>query len=355
MVAALKLALEASFVTLPRNRLPLRVSRFAALGFWLIDCTHRRRIVSRAMSTGVIDLHTHTTHSDGSASPEELIGAARLNGARAVAITDHDTVGSFASARAASERFAIEFVPGIEISAEFSSGTMHILGYCVDETSERLTDKLDELKQARERRNPRIASRLQSLGLDIGYDEVAQLAGNEIVGRPHFARLMVEKGYVGSIQEAFDRFLKKGAAAYVAKARLSPADSIALIRAAGGVAVLAHPYQLKLSSFEQVDELVAQLAEFGLDGIEAIYSRHSPAERVFYSEIAARHNLLVTGGSDYHGSYKPDISLVTGLGDLEVPYALLEAVKARAASRARPLLVFDAEQAFGPGEADRQT
>jgi 3',5'-nucleoside bisphosphate phosphatase len=307
------------------------------------------------MSTGVIDLHTHTTHSDGSASPEELIGAARLNGARAVAITDHDTVGSFANARAASERLGIEFVPGIEISAEFSSGTMHILGYCVDETSAQLTDKLDELKQAREERNPQIATRLQSLGLDIGYDEVAQLVGNEIVGRPHFARLMVEKGYVASIQEAFDRFLKKGAAAYVEKARLSPADSIALIHAAGGVAVLAHPYQLRLSSFEQVDEMVAQLAEFGLDGIEAIYSRHSVAERAFYAEIAARHNLLVTGGSDYHGSYKPDIRLVTGLGDLEVPYALLEAVKARAASRARPPLVFDAGQAFGSGEGDRQT
>jgi predicted metal-dependent phosphoesterase TrpH len=283
------------------------------------------------MVTGVIDLHTHTTHSDGSASPKELIGAARLNGARAVAITDHDTVGSFAEAREASRHFGIEFVPGIEISAEFSSGTMHILGYCIDEASARLTDKLGELKRAREERNPRIASRLQSLGLDIGYPEVVQLAGNQIVGRPHFARLMVEKGYVGSIQEAFDRFLKKGAAAYAEKARLTPADSIGLIHAAGGVAVLAHPYQLRLSSFEQVDDLVAQLAEAGLDGIEAIYSRHSPAERAFYAEIAERRNLLVTGGSDYHGTYKPDISLVTGLGDLEVPYAVLEAIKARAA------------------------
>ena len=307
------------------------------------------------MSTGVIDLHTHTTHSDGSASPEELIGAARLNGARAVAITDHDTVGSFAGAREASQRFGIEFVPGIEISAEFALGTMHILGYCVDETSARLTHELDELKRAREERNPRIASRLQSLGLDISYDEVAQVAGNEIVGRPHFARLMVEKGYVASIQEAFDRFLRKGAAAYVEKARLSPADAIALIRAAGGVAVLAHPYQLNLSSPERVDELVGQLAEFGLDGIEAIYSRHSVAERASYAEVAARHNLLVTGGSDYHGSYKPDISLVTGLGDLEVPYSLLEAVKARAAGRALPLPGFDAGQAFGRGEGDHQT
>src|SRR5262249_50355625 len=133
----------------------------------------------------------------------------------------------------------------------------------------------------------------------------------------------------------FDRFLKKGAPAYVEKARLSPADAISLIQAAGGVAVLAHPYQLKLPSYEEVDDLVGELAELGLDGIEAVYSRHSEAQRASYSEIAKRHHLLITGGSDYHGSYKPDINIVTGLGNLEVPYELLNEVKARAASRSR--------------------
>ena len=146
---------------------------------------------------------------------------------------------------------------------------------------------------------------------------------------------MIEKGYVSSMQEAFDRFLKKDADAYVEKARLSPIESIALIHDAGGVAVLAHPYQLKLSSYEDADQLAAELAGLGLDGIEAVYSRHSAAERASYSEIARRHGLLVTGGSDYHGSYKPDISIVTGLGDLDVPYELLEAVKARAAGRSK--------------------
>jgi hypothetical protein len=285
------------------------------------------------MSGIMIDLHTHTTHSDGSATPDQLIEKASLNGARAVAITDHDTVTAVAEARVAAQRHAIELVSGVEISAEFSPGTMHVLGYCVDDESPSLRDKLHHLKQAREQRNPQIAGRLQLLGFDLSYDEVVQTAGNEIVGRPHFARLMVERGYVTSIQEAFDRFLKKGAGAYVEKARLSPAKSIALIREAGGVAVLAHPYQLGLSSYEQIDELVAELADCGLDGIEALYSRHSPAERASYSEIAARHGLLVTGGSDFHGSYKPDIRIVTGLGDLEVPYELLEAVKSRAAER----------------------
>lgn len=280
-------------------------------------------------------MHTHTTHSDGSASPEELIGLASAKRARAVAITDHDTVSAIVGARAVADRFGIEFVAGIEISAEYSPGTMHILGYCINDESTALAVKLDELQKARQRRNPQIASRLRSLGFDISYDEVVEVAGNQVVGRPHFARLMIEKGYVASIQEAFDRFLKKDAEAYVEKARLSPRESIALIHEAGGVAVLAHPYQLKLSSREEVDQLVGELAGLGLDGIEAVYSRHSAAERASYSEVATRHGLLVTGGSDYHGSYKPDISIVTGLGDLEVPYELLEAVKARAAARSR--------------------
>jgi 3',5'-nucleoside bisphosphate phosphatase len=287
------------------------------------------------MSAMVVDLHTHTTHSDGSASPSDLIALATAKGARAVAITDHDTVSAIVEARAAADNCGIEFVAGIEISAEYSPGTMHILGYCIDHQSAALAQKLDELQQAREKRNPQIASRLQSLGFDITYDEVVELAGNQVVGRPHFARLMIEKGYVASMQEAFDRFLKKDAPAYVTKARLSPRESIALIHDAGGAAVLAHPYQLKLSSSEDVEQLVGELTELGLDGIEAVYSRHSAAERTSYSQIAVRHGLVVTGGSDYHGTYKPDIDIVTGLGDLDVPYALLDALKSRAASRPR--------------------
>ena len=287
------------------------------------------------MSPATIDLHTHTTHSDGSATPGELIALATAKRARAVAITDHDTVSGIAEARAAAHRNGIEFIAGIEISAEYSPGTMHILGYCIDDESSALALKLDELQQARENRNPQIATRLQALGFGISYDEVVAVAGNQVVGRPHFARLMIEKGYAASVQDAFDRFLKKGADAYVEKARLSPRDSIALIHQAGGVAVLAHPYQLELSSYEDVDQLVGELADLGLDGIEAVYSRHSSSERAAYSEIALRHGLLVTGGSDYHGSYKPDIDIVTGLGDLAVPYELLESLRDRAAARER--------------------
>ena len=282
------------------------------------------------MSENIIDLHAHTIFSDGSVTPFELTGLAHEQGARAIAITDHDTVAGLAEGRKAAEHFGIELVDGIEISAEYSPGTMHILGYYINDECAALLTKLAELRSARERRNPEIASRLQALGFDISYEDVARLAGNEVVGRPHFARLMVERGYAESIQDAFNRFLAKGAAAYFEKARLSPRDSIALIHEAGGVAVLAHPYQLKLSSLEEVEQLITELAAMGLDGIEAIYSRHSSEERRVYAEMAKRHSLIVTGGSDYHGTYKPDLTLVRGKGDLAVPYALLEGLKARA-------------------------
>lgn len=285
------------------------------------------------MSDDTIDLHTHTLYSDGSVSPEELVVMAVGAGARAIAITDHDTVDGLAEGRTTAERLGVEFISGIEISAEHGPGTMHILGYYIDSESSLLQSKLVELKRARKERNPEIAKRLQSLGFDIDYDEVVKEAGGEGVGRPHFARLMVEKGYAQSIQDAFTRFLAKGAAAFVDKRRLTPADSINLIHSAGGVAVLAHPYQLKPLSLEGQDVLIGELAALGLDGVEAIYSRHSPEQRDAYSTMAARHGLLVTGGSDFHGSYKPDINIVSGLGDLRVPYSLLAELKNRALRR----------------------
>ena len=285
------------------------------------------------MSDDTIDLHTHTLYSDGSVSPEEVVAMAVGAGARAISITDHDTVDGLAEGRTTAERLGVEFISGIEISAEHGPGTMHILGYYIDSESSLLQSKLVELKRARKERNPEIAKRLQSLGFDIDYDEVVKEAGGEGVGRPHFARLMVEKGYAQSIQDAFARFLAKGAAAFVDKRRLTPADSINLIHSAGGVAVLAHPYQLKPLSLEGQDVLIGELAALGLDGVEAIYSRHSPEQRDAYSKIAARHGLLVTGGSDFHGSYKPDINIVSGLGDLRVPYSLLAELKNRALRR----------------------
>lgn len=283
------------------------------------------------MLKNVIDLHTHTIHSDGSESPRQLIRMAHAAGACAVAVTDHDTVGGLVEARAAAREMGLDFINGIEISAEYSPGTMHILGYYIDDASAALNTSLTKLRTARDTRNPQIAARLGALGFDITYEEVAGLAGNEVVGRPHFARVLVEKGYADSIQDAFNRFLAKGAAAYVEKNRLSPAQSIDLIHKAGGAAVLAHPYQLKLATLADVEGLLSELAAIGLDGVEAIYSRHRPAERQAYAEMARRLGLIITGGSDFHGTYKPDINIVTGTGDLRVEHSLLGPVRERAA------------------------
>jgi predicted metal-dependent phosphoesterase TrpH len=285
----------------------------------------------------LIDLHSHSNCSDGSATPAELIRLAASAGARAVAITDHDTIDGLREGRSAAEEAGIEFVAGVEISADFQPGTMHILGYCFDPSSKELNHALEKLRLARRERNPQIAARLQGLGLDINYEEVASLAGNEVVGRPHFASLMVTKGYVKSIKEAFDRFLAKGGPAYVEKRRLSPAASIDLIRGAGGVAILAHPYQLKLSD-QDTEQEIRRLKEVGLDGIEAIYSRLTLVDRERYARLAGQVGMLVSGGSDFHGSFKPDINIVTGLGDLQVPYELLDKIKALAALRSRPSL-----------------
>ncbi|HMG35977.1 MAG TPA: PHP domain-containing protein [Blastocatellia bacterium] len=286
------------------------------------------------MQNDLIDLHTHSTCSDGSDAPGQLIRLAAQAGARAIALTDHDTIDGLAEARQAAAREGIEFINGIEVSAEYSPGTMHILGYYIDPQSETLAAQLEMLLNARDRRNPEIASRLQSLGVEIDYSEVEEIAGGEVVGRPHFARLLLQKGYVESIQNAFDRYLAKGAAAYVEKARLVPQDAIDLIHKAGGAAVLAHPYQLKCKSQEEADAVFDQLAALGLDGVEAVYSRHSPQDRERYASMATSRGMIVTGGSDYHGTYKPDIRLVTGKGDLSVSYSLLDGIKERARAAA---------------------
>jgi predicted metal-dependent phosphoesterase TrpH len=274
-----------------------------------------------------IDLHSHTVHSDGSVTPAELVALAAAAGARAVAITDHDTVGGLEEGRAAARKAGIEFVEGIEISAEYGPGTMHILGYYIDDTSPSLGSSLAKLRHARDDRNPEIARRLAALGIDVTYEEVLELASNNVVGRPHFARLIVERGHARDIQDAFNRFLGKGAAAYVERKRLSPQESISLIHQAGGVSVLAHPYQLKLDSVDAAEAVIVDLAGLGLDGVEAVYSRHTTEQRRSFTDLALRRGLFVTGGSDFHGTYKPDISMVRGLGDLQVPYSLLEDMK----------------------------
>jgi predicted metal-dependent phosphoesterase TrpH len=277
----------------------------------------------------VIDLHTHSTVSDGSDAPARIPELAAASGCSAVALTDHDRQDGVAAAAARAAELGVELVPGVEISCEHP-GAMHLLVYFLHPGEGPLQDQLVRLQRARDRRNHRIAARLQALGLPVTYDEIEQEAGGMGAGRPHVAAILVRKGVVATVQEAFDVWLAKGRPAYVDKERLSPQDALRLAAGSGAVSVLAHPLSLGLSPGE-TESAVAELAASGLGGLEAVYGRYTPEERTALGELARRHGLAVTGGSDHHGTFKPDLQVGIGRGDLQVPDELLDELRARAA------------------------
>lgn len=266
-----------------------------------------------------IDLHTHSTRSDGTFTPAALVREARAAGLTHMALTDHDTVEGVPEAREEARRQGIAFLSGLEISAEYQPGTMHILGYGFDETSAALLERLTSVQRWRDERNPKIVEKLNHLGVVLTLPEVEAVSGGGLVGRPHFAKVLMDKGYVKTRQEAFDRYLAKGGPAYVDKARLSPEESIALIRAAGGVAVLAHPLQLQAADEEALQAVVQTLVKAGLQGLECHYRNHTPEDTRRFLALAKSNGLLVTGGSDFHGTNRPGIRLGVGEGGLDVP------------------------------------
>ena len=277
-----------------------------------------------------IDLHSHSTVSDGTMTPESVIGLAKTQNLSAIALTDHDCIDGLEAAMAEGKQQGIEVVPGLEISAKFDKGTMHILGFFIDPQAGSLRKQLNQLQEGRRQRNPRIVKKLQSLGLDITYDEVVEASGGGQVGRPHFAKVLIQKGYVSSIEEAFEKFLKKGAPGYMEKFGFSPQKSIELIHQAGGVAVIAHPFTLGLSTSEMEQGVMSDLKRAGLDGIEVYYSKNSPRDTLHYMRLCDNFELLPSGGSDFHGENKPGINLGVGRGDLSVPYQLLEDLRNKA-------------------------
>ncbi len=274
----------------------------------------------------MIDLHAHSTASDGSDSPGDLARLAAEVGLSAIALTDHDTLEGVAEITATAHPLGVRVIPACEISCEVERGTMHLLVYFLDDASGPLQDRLSFLQAARASRNDRIIATLQDHGIAITLDEVLDEAGGGSVGRPHLAAVLVRHGYVDSIQQAFDVWLAKGRPAYLGRERLEPSEAIDLARRSGAVSVLAHPGTLGLEAAE-LDDFVGSLATFGLSGVEAEYGRYSRDERDAYHSLAARHGLCVTGGSDYHGSYKPGLFLGTGTGDLAVPDEYLTALE----------------------------
>ena len=258
-------------------------------------------------------------------SPGSIVELANKIGLKALALTDHDTVAGLDEAIDAAARTDLILIPGVELSANNKKGSLHIVGLHIDHENPRLASGLQRVLAMRKERNPRIAKRLEELGMHVSLEDAAAHAGGEVVGRPHFARAMVDRGYARDLNDAFSRFLGRNGAAYVFKERLDPAECIDLILGAGGVPILAHPDQTGLEG-EDLDEFVGQLVDMGLKGIEVFCSSYKSHLTAQYTRLARKYDLVRSGGTDFHGAPKPDIKLGRGFGSLYVPDELLEPI-----------------------------
>ncbi len=279
-----------------------------------------------------IDLHIHSSASDGNLSPHAVLARAQQLGLAAVAITDHDTVDGVAAVLAGHVPEGLAFLPGVEITVQAPaptglSGSLHLLGYGIRTDAPRLGKLLATLQDARAARNPAILERLTSLGMPVTARELETTFPDAQLGRPHIAQMMVRKGYVRSIDDAFDNYLGNGKPAYMDKYRIPCASAMAAVREAGGISVLAHPGLYGLAD-TQVALLVQELKEDGLGGMEVYYPEHSARQTAFFEDIARQHGLLMTGGTDYHGTATPGIEIGRGRGDFHVPYAVYETLMA---------------------------
>lgn len=289
--------------------------------------------------TGQVDLHTHSTASDGTTPPKDVGASAKTAGLSAIALTDHDTTDGLVEAAQSCQSAGVEFVPGIELSAELAvvkplhdpprptdgRGTLHLLGLFIRHDDAMLGEIQQEMAIARRQRLELIVAKLQELGVRIEAADVTDLAkrlGTQAIGRPHIGQVLVDKGYAKSIQDAFRRYIGHGGAAYVRRDRLAPKRAIQAIHHAGGLAILAHPIQLHCADAHELEHAVVQLKKMGLDALEAIHSDHAPADVQRYRALAQKHQLLISGGSDFHGTRKP-----IALGSQQVDRSVYDALK----------------------------
>ncbi len=264
-----------------------------------------------------VDLHIHSTASDGKFSPEVIVGKAAALGLTTIALTDHDSVDGIAPAlEAAKAHPRLRVIPSIEISTDMPSGEVHILGYFIDFTSDELKSALERFRSSRQRRAQGMIARLRDLNIHIDWQRVQEIAGDGSIGRPHIAQAMLEKGYINSIKDAFDGYIEHGGPAYVEREKMTPAEAVALIVRSDGLPVLAHPFTVN-----DPDKMVIELKKKGLVGIEAYYNGYTAEEVKSLVSLADKHSLVTTGGSDYHGL---DDSTETMIGGVEVPVASAE-------------------------------
>jgi hypothetical protein len=259
------------------------------------------------------DLHVHTRSSDGKITAEEAVKQAQRAGLAAISISDHDSISGIEAGIWAGKKYGVEVVPGVELSSEVWGTDLHFLGYFIDWRKKWFRDKLGQLQEARRDRARKMIEKLRRLGVEISYEAVISLDG-KVLGRPHIAQVMLDHRYVKTIDEAFDRYLGMRKPAYVKKFLLSPEEAINMIRKLGGVPVLAHPV------FARADEMLPELIEMGLRGIEVYHSSHDAQTTEHYEEVAKKYGLLITGGSDAHGLEVP-------IGSVRIPYSLVEELK----------------------------
>lgn len=275
----------------------------------------------------MIDLHAHTTRSDGSLTPTELVKRAADKGLKAIAITDHDTSQGIEEALLAGEKYGIEVVPGVELSTKLDGRNVHIVGLYLDNDNQQYKDFIEMMKDSREGRNLMVIHKLSELGLDISLEDFPPIEEGVIITKGNIARVLIEKGYASNAAEAITKYLEKGCPAYVPRKHVSPERAVEVIHKAGGVAILAHFNQIFRKDREKSYEYGKKVAAMGIDGIEVRYSEFDEELRSMAESIADEYGLLKSGGSDFHGDIKPDIEVGTGRGDLYVPYEYLAKIK----------------------------
>lgn len=278
----------------------------------------------------MIDLHLHSSHSDGTKSPTELVEMASARGLKAISITDHDTVSGTSEAIGAGRRFGVTVIAGVELSVNLGERHFHLLGYDFDWQDRRLLQKLELLQRSRAERNLKILDHLRHRGLELSVAELQEVSAGGQTGRPHIARLMLQRGFVSTMDEAFDTYLKRGACAYEPRFIYSAEAAIALIAEAGGLSSLAHPVNFGYN-LEQLPPLLTELKAAGLDGLETYYPTQKGKLRRRLSDLAETFGLIETGGSDYHGDIRPGTTMAGSAG-MTIPWRLIEIIQNREGS-----------------------
>lgn len=279
------------------------------------------------MNHRIVDLHVHSTESDGTLTPEDLVVEAKKAGLAAFALTDHDTCQGVCKAMPLAASAGIELIPGIELSTDYHGKEVHIVGLYIDIENEQLLKKTAEYRKCRSERNALMVEALRKEGLSITMEELVAENPDCVITRANIARFLYEHGQIKSVREAFDRYIGDHCKCYVGRLKVASTDAVRLIKEAGGTAILAHPLLYGLSN-TNLQKMIDELKPAGLDGLEAIYSTYTTGEEQQMKRLARENGLLISGGSDFHGSTKPDIALGRGRGHLYIPYSILEEIKA---------------------------